>query len=193
MTTTHFDLMDQCAEIGLRKDTASLPVLFTALAHDDWRVRYAAAVALGDMPTPAAVAPLLSALAIEDAAPLYSQPELPAGGSAGSSGVVTPEFPAGTTPDQIEAWRRRGRVKQAVCLALGAIGDGSPGVLAVLHRYAVDSGEDYLVRASSCKALGQIGSPASRAVLSVASKDEEWCTSKEAMKGLECIDSVSRR
>ena len=182
--TTHFELMDQCADIGLRKDAASMPVLFTSLAHNDWRVRYAAAVALGDMPVPSAVPPLLAALAIEDAASLYNQPELTAGGPAGACDVVAPQFPAGTTADQIEAWRRRGRVKQAICLALGAIGDGSSGVLATLHRYAVDSGEDYMVRASACKALGLIASPTSRAVLTAATKDEEWCTNKEAVKAL---------
>ncbi len=184
MTTTHFELMDQCVDIGLRKDAASLPVLFMALAHADWRVRYTAAVALGDLRASAAVQPLLEALAIEDAAQLYSQPELPAGGSAGSPGGATPQFPAGTTPDQIEAWRRRGRLKQAICLALGEIGEGVPGVLSALHRYAVDSGENYMVRAAACKALGLIASPTSRAVLTAAAKDEEWCTSKEAVKAL---------
>ena len=191
--TTPYELMDQCADIALREDTAGVPTLLASLAHDDWRVRYAAAIALGDLRAPDAVQPLLAALAIEDASPLYTQPELPAGGSAGSPGGIAPQFPAGTTPDQIEAWRRRGRLKQAICIALGEIGNGSPGVLAALHRYAVDGGEDYLVRASACKALGQIGSPTSREVLSAASKDEEWCTSKEATKGLMRMDSVSRR
>lgn len=189
--TTNYELMDQCADIALRGDTASVPTLLAALAHADWRVRYAAAIALGDLRAAVAVKPLLAALAIEDAAPLYSQPQLPAGGSAGSPGGVSPQFPAGTTPDQIEAWRRRGRLKQAICLALGAIGEGDPGVLAALHRYAVDAGEDYLVRASACKALGQIGSPSSREVLLAAAKDEEWCTAKEATKGLMRMDSVS--
>ena len=185
MITSHFELMEQCAEIGLRGDTKALPVLFTALAHADWRVRYAAAVALGDVPDSSSVEPLLKALAVEDAASLYNQPPLPAGGFAGAPGGVRPTFAEGTTDDQIDAWRRRGRLKQAICLALGEIGENSPAVLVALHRYAVDAGEDYLVRASSCKALGKIASPTSRAVLTAASKDEEWCTAKEASKALE--------
>ncbi len=184
MITTHFDLMEQCAEIGMSRAVKELPVLWAALAHADWRVRYAAAVALGDVPDASSVEPLLAALAIEDAASLYSQPPLAAGGSAGAPGGSQPTFPEGTTEDQIEAWRRRGRLKQALCLALGEVANDSPGVLAALHRLAVDDGEDYLVRASACKALGKIASPASRDVLTVAAKDEEWCTAKEASKAL---------
>lgn len=184
MITTHFDLMEQCAEIGLNRDVRGLPVLFGALAHTDWRVRYAAAVALGDVPDASSIEPLLKALAIEDAAPLYSQPPLSAGGSAGAPGGTLPVFPEGTTEDQIEAWRRRGRLKQALCLALGAIAHGSPAVLAALHRYATDGAEDYLVRASACKALGLIGDLSSREFLSKAANDEEWCTAKEAAKAL---------
>lgn len=184
MNNALYERMERCADIALRCDLAALPEVFTALADADWQLRYAAAVALGDLRTKAAVKPLLAALAIEDAATLYNQPVLPAGGSAGSGNVTAPQFPNGTTPQQIEAWRRRGRLKQAICIALGEIGEGSPEVLAALQRYAVDGGEDYLVRASSCKALGLIGDPASREVLRAAVNDEEWCTNKEASKAL---------
>lgn len=184
MNTASYERMERCADIALRGDLNALPELFSALADADWQLRYAAAVALGDLRPKTAVQPLLAALAIEDAAPLYSQPPLSAGGSAGSGNVTAPQFPAGTTEEQIAAWTRRGRLKQAICLALGAVGEGAPEVLEALHRTAVDGGEDYLVRASSCKALGLIGSPTSRAVLDQAAKDEEWCTAKEAHKAL---------
>ena len=181
---THFELMDRCAEIGLAGDRAALPELFKLMMHDDWRVRYAASVAAGDLRAPEAIAPLMWVLWREDAAPLYSQPPLPAGGSAGSSGVTTPAFPEGTTPETIEAWRRRGRVKQAACLALGYIGEAAPQALAALQRYAVAPEEDYVVRAAACQALGKINHPSSREVLLRAAKDEEWCTNHEAAKAL---------
>jgi len=44
-----------------------------ALQSPDWRVRYAAAVALGDRRDPQAITGLLAALRLEDVAPLYSQ------------------------------------------------------------------------------------------------------------------------
>lgn len=180
-----YELMERCANIALNSDTAEVPTIIEALAHADWQVRYAAAIAAGDLAVPETIPSLLAMMAGEDAAPLYTQPPIAAGGSAGSSRVQAPVFPAGTTPDTIEAWRRRGRLKQAGCLALGAIGQISSEALTTLHRYAVDAGEDYPVRAAACQALGLLAQTESREVLQRASEDEEWCTKTEARKALQ--------
>lgn len=155
-----------------------------SLQSPDWRVRYAAAVALGDRRDPPAIAGLLAALRLEDAAPLYSQKEELGGTPAGANFAPRITFPPGTTPAIQDAWQRRGRLKQAICLALGQIGQAEPTVLAMLHRYVGNVEEDYTVRAAAAKALGQLRSPLSRPFLEKGAQDEEFCARTEARKAL---------
>jgi len=75
-------------------------------------------------------------------------------------------------------------VKQAICLALGQIGQAEPAVLAMLHRYVGNMDEDYTVRAAAGQALGQFGSPLSRPFLEKGAQDEEFCARTEARKAL---------
>ena len=175
-----FARMEECLAAAARPSSKTMDLLLRALADPAWEVRFAAAVALGDRPDPAAIDGLLGALREEDAAPLFTQKgEIIAhAGSTRPTAVDVPDDPAIR-----DAWRRRGRIKQAACLALGNT-KPDPRVLEVLHRYAVDISQDYMVRAAACKALGQIASPASKAVLERAVDDEEWCTKTEAMRAL---------
>ena len=179
-----FDRMEECMRAGAQLDDASFRYLLDAMADADWQVRYTAAVALGDRPDPAALDTLLAALQCEDAAPLYAQPAefatLPAGGNTPPSCV----FPDGTTQDTLDAWHRRGRVKQAICTTLGLLATPDPRALAVLQRYAVDQHEDYAVRAAANKALGLIAAHASLPAVTQAMSDQEWCTRCEATKAL---------
>jgi HEAT repeat protein len=184
-----YQKMERCSQFAQSDDCNIDGLLIELLSEGDWRVRYAAAVACGDRRAEVFVAPLLRVLAAEDAAPLYSQPEVEAGGHAGATEVLLPQFPGGTTPEEIEAWKRRGRLKQAACLALGQIGKVDARVLDVLHRYATDAREDYTVRAAACKALGEIGSTRSAPFLERATRDEEWCTATEAAKSLAKINA----
>ena len=182
--------MESAVAAGAQRDAASLAALLEMLRDPDWRVRYAAAVGLQDRGDPAAIPGLLAALAEEETAPLFSSPELP-GADFNAAGAQATEvvFPPGTSEETKEAWRRRGRVKQAVVLALGAIASDAPEVLAVLHRYARDAEQDYAVRASACHALGEIASPASLTCLEAACSDEEGCTRMEAVKGRGIVGS----
>jgi len=123
-------------------------------------------------------------LAAEDAAPLYTQQADLGGAPAGSPDERELAFPPGTTGATRAAWERRGRLKQAVCLALGAIAVTDQRALDALHRHATDQREDYPVRAAAAKALGQLHSPASRAALTLATQDPEWCTATEARQAL---------
>lgn len=154
------------------------------LGHRDWRIRYTAAVALGDMGAPASVPALVRALEAEDKEPLYSQKTEFGGAHAGSNSPVTLKFPDGVTEEALECWRRRGRLKQALCLALGQMGAAAAPALPSLHRHAVSQDEDYTVRAAACKALGLIGDASSVPALAKASSDPEWCTKTEAAKAL---------
>ncbi|HBC87673.1 MAG TPA: hypothetical protein DCZ94_12010 [Lentisphaeria bacterium] len=182
-----FDMMEYCAANATKKDDASFKKILTCLSDDNWRVRYAAAIALGDRKDPNAVDALVQVLDNEDKAPLFSQPKLEGGAHAGSNVPFSVIFPKGTTEATKEAWRRRGRLIQAACLALGNIGKTSPKALEKLHRYTTDQKCDYSVRAASCKALGQLASPESLPILEKATKDEEWCTSCEARKAVKKI------
>jgi len=184
---TVFEKMEFCAANASRQEEAAFTQTLALLADENWRVRYAAAVALGDRRDPRAVDALVQALRHENEAPLFEQPKLPGSCPAGCNIPFEVIFPEGTTEPTKEAWRRRGRVIQAAFLALGSIGTAAPGVLELLHRYATDQSRDYGVRAAACKALGQIAAPESLAVLEKAAGDEETCTKWEAKKGLKAI------
>ena len=161
--------------------------LVAKLGHRDWRIRYTAAVALGDRGEPASVPALVRALEAEDKEPLYSQKAEFGGAHAGSNRPGGIKFPDGVAEGTLECWRRRGRVKQALCLALGQMGAAAAPALPLLHRYAVSQEEDYQVRAAACKALGQIGDAASVPALEKASSDPEWCSKTEAARSLKTV------
>jgi HEAT repeat protein len=182
-----FDKMESCISSSGCKDEKSFDRLLESLSDGNWRVRYAAAIALGDRRDPKAIDPLLKTLQKEITEPIFSQPPLEGGAHAGSNSPFSVQFPEGTTEETKEAWRRRGRLMQAICLALGSIGGSAPGMLEILHRYATDQSCDYGVRAAACKALGQIASKESVPFLEKAAADEEWCTKTEARKALDSI------
>ena len=189
--STIFEKMELCAVNAKSKDQETLAETIVMLGDENWRVRYAAAIALGDRRDPAAVDALLQALNRENQEPLFTQPKLEGGGPAGAPDCAAIIFPLGTTDQTKEAWRRRGRVIQAICLALGNIAAASPAVLELLHRYATDQACDYAVRAAACKALGQLARPESLATLEKAIGDEEWCTSCEAKKAVRAISGTA--
>ena len=184
---TCFAKLERCAEAGRLADDASLTELLALLQDPEWRVRYAAAVALGDRRDARAVAPLVACLAAEDAAPLFTQKTDIGSSPAGYPFDFKAEFPPDLTPETRACWERRGRVKQAASLALGAIGKTAPEILAHLHRYVTDPSHDPEVRAAAAKALGLIGDPTSRPHIEKATQDFEWCTRTEAQTALRRI------
>ncbi len=179
--------MDACAAVAEGGDATGLSDLVGALADPDWRVRYAAIVALGDLGDPQAAKPLLALLQAEAREPLFTQPPLEGSGHAGTTEEFAVAFPEGTTETTKEAWRRRGRLLQAGCLALANLGTPTAVALELLHDFATDQKRDYMVRAAACKVLGQIACPESLPVLEQATRDEEWCTATEARKALAAI------
>ncbi|MCX7935590.1 MAG: HEAT repeat domain-containing protein [Planctomycetota bacterium] len=186
-----FAAMEECLQLASTRGAGAVAEIKQRLSHPDWRVRYAAAVALGDRRAAEAVPELLAALAAEDAAPLFSQPRSLGGGPAGSPAArEVDEILRATPPEVLEAWRRRGRLKQAICLALAEIGPAAKEAMPILRRYAVDQSQDYAVRAAACHALGRIAPEANRDVLLQASQDEEWCTRTEARKALRRVSAA---
>jgi hypothetical protein len=185
--STIFEKMEYCAANALSEDEDSFARTLALLKDENWRVRYAAAVALGDRRDPGAVDALVETLHLEGNAPLFSQPKLEGSLPARSNMPYEIAFPEGTTEAMKEAWRRRGRVAQAAFLALGNIGVATPAILELLHDYALDQSRDYIVRAAACKALGQLALPESLEIVEKATRDEEWCTACEARKALRNI------
>jgi len=188
---TVFEKMEFCAANATQSDETAFIQTLALLSDANWRVRYAAAIALGDRRDPKAVDALVQALHRENEAPLFTQPKLEGGAHAGSNDPFNVIFPAGTTEETKEAWRRRGRVLQAACLALGNIGTADPAALELLYEFALNQNRDYVVRAAACKALGQIADAESLPVLEKASKDEEWCTACEARKSVQKIRALA--
>jgi HEAT repeat protein len=186
MMTTLYEKMEACQHAVSGDRESALTALKAALADADWRVRYAAVVAAGDMRAGVLVPALVEVLRQEDAAPLYSQDGEIAGGPAGANTPMKARS-EGIDEATLDAWRRRGRLKQAVLWALNDIGQSTPGIRASLHKYAVDQREDYAVRAAACRALRVLGNASSVAVLEQAAKDDEWCTNCEAKKSLRVL------
>lgn len=185
--STVFEKMELCAASASLSDDASFARTLGMLSDDNWRVRFAAAVALGDRRDPRAVDALVQTLRAESEAPVFSQPKLEASIPAGSNRTLDVPFPPGTTESTKEAWRRRGRLIQAICFALGDIGVATPAALELMHVYALNQDLDYMVRASATRALGLLARPESLPILEQAARDEEWCTACEARKALKKI------
>ena len=183
---TFFEKIESCQRSGTVVRSAALATLTELLADADWRVRYAAVIAAGDLRAVELVPRLVSVLRDEDVAPLYAQPGDLSGGPAGANTPMKAKLDA-ADPVTLDAWRRRGRIKQAVLWALADIGHSSAEVRAFLHRYAVDQKEDYAVRAAACRALGVLGDASSVGVLEQAATDGDWCTNCEAKKSLRAL------
>lgn len=161
--------------------------------HADWRVRYAAAVAMGETGDQRWLPELKAMLQIENGRPLYSQP--PAHFSNGIDdarlaeqiGPIAVHFDQPVDEQTLDAWRCRGRVKQAVLFALHALGAADDEVRALLHAYLTDPKEDYPVKAAAGRALAAVGNETSLPALQAAQQVDEWCTQTEATKAIGSI------
>jgi HEAT repeat protein len=178
-------LMDRCF--------ADLPFARTALAHPDWHVRFAAAEAVGRAGDRGALDALHALLESERGQPLYSQPPVRYEGLGDATEIaerVDPlimSFPSEPDPETREAWRRRGRLKQAALFAIACIGEAGAPLAAEVRRLAAEDGEDEPVRAAACRCLGRIGGAESLPALEKAAAVDEWCTATEARKSIEAI------
>lgn len=167
------------------------PVELERLAlHENWRVRYAAAVAIGQTPDRRWLPLLKEMLRIENARPLYTQPPAHFSNSTDDTrmaeqiGPITATFDHAVDEATLDAWRCRGRVKQAVLFALYEVGEADDELRAILHAYLEDPQEEYPIKAAAGRALGRVGNRSSIPALQVAQKFDEWCTQMEATKAM---------
>ena len=158
--------------------------------HADWRVRYAAAVAIGQTRDQRWLPLLKELLQLENARPLYSQPPAHFTNSTDDTRMAEQIGPIGVSFEQVvddatkEAWRCRGRVKQAILFALAELGAADDEMRALLHVYLEAPNEDYAVKAAAGRALAAVGNQSSIPALQIAQKFDEWCTQTEATKAL---------
>lgn len=191
MSTT-LKRMNHCFALAHVAGEKALGELLEALNDPEWRVRLAAVVALGDRRERAAVRNLLQILEEESNAPIYSQPKEFVVVGAAQVAAAKPVFPDGTTDAEKSAWERRGRLKQAVCLSLGAIGIVDERIIAILGDYASSMREDGAVRSAAAKSLGLLGDPAALPYLEKAARDGDWCPRTEAQKAIRQITAGSQ-
>ena len=162
-----------------------------AAVHADWRVRYAAALAMAQDPMPRWLPFLQRMLEIESERQLYAQPAVRFSVGTGDTrmaeqiGPIEVLFDAEYAEATKEAWRCRGRVRQAVLFAIAAIGTCDDELREMLHGFLRDPDEDFAVKAATARALGMIGHPDSVPFLHMAVAVDEWCTNREARKALQ--------
>lgn len=171
----------------------------TAMAEhwDDarWRVRYAAAIGMGESGDPTWLPVLRAMMAIEDGRDLYGQPQVREfigsyDDTRAAEQLVATEaiWESPPTPDQYDSWQCRGRVRQACILAVDAIGRADPEWRQILHDVLSDADEDSLVKAAAAKALANVGTTDSIPHLRRALELDEWCLTVEARKALSALD-----
>ncbi len=159
--------------------------------NPDWRVRYAAAVAIGELRDKKYLPLLCNLLRSEGERPLYTQPAVlgyensyddtrMAEQLVPIKEIFDKEYPE----DMREAWRCRGRVRQACIFAIRDVGKATDEVLKLLHTFLIDPKEDYAVKAASAMALGSVGHDGSIPYLEKLMELDEWCCQCEAKKAL---------
>jgi HEAT repeat protein len=167
--------------------------------HHDWRVRYAAAVAMGESGDPRWLPQLGELLAMEDGRDLYGQPRVlgftnsfddtrMAEQLIATEAIFDQEYPE----DRMDAWRCRGRVRQAALLAVDAIGTATPELIQLIHDVLEDPDEDFSVKAAGAKALGRVGDALSLPALERALEFDEWCLQVEAHKAIDSLSGTTR-
>jgi HEAT repeat protein len=181
------------------EDCFRAPHRLAEYARDaDWRVRYAAAVALGETHDPARLPLLKEMLRREEGRDLYSQPPAVFTNTSDDTrmaeqiGPIAVHFAADYPAETLEGWRCRGRVKQAILFALYEIGAADAEMLEMVQDCILRQGEDYPVKAAAARALGAVGSRDSLAALEAAERIDEWCTQHEARKAMGRINYAAR-
>lgn len=177
---------------GLMEEVLSRPETIEQYAtHPDWRVRYAAAVAMGETGDGKWIDTLYAMLKYEDTRELYTQPRVLGFENSYDDTRMAEQlvpikeiFDQDYPEDLKEDWRCRDRVKQACLFAVGDIGKVSGEMLAYLHATLQRQGEDYAVCAATARALGTVGHKGSIPYLEKALQIDEWCVQTEARKAI---------
>lgn len=185
-------MTDRAPDFALMERALTEPSVMAALGrHPHWRVRYAAAIGMGETGDPAWLNDLRAIMAMEEERDLYGQPQVQEF-IGGFDDTRAAELLAATeavwetppTPEQYDAWQCRGRVRQACILAVAAIGQADDAWRELLHRVLRDPWDDFVVKAAAAKALQRVGTRDSLPHLEFAVTLDEWCLSLESRKAI---------
>lgn len=158
--------------------------------HPNWRVRYAAAVSMGETRSTDWLPSLKAMLRHEATRDLYTQPPAVFTNASDDTrmaeivGPIDVHFDSAPTEKMLEDWRCRGRVKQAILFAIHEIGVADKELLELINHCITRESEDYPVKAAAARALGAVGNEDSLPILKIAEAVDEWCTQTEARKAI---------
>lgn len=191
-----FTEMEKCFEYDVKREDEWEAYIRYAASHDSFFVRYSAAAAIEIYGKEKHIPILLKILEREELDPVYGQPAGLKNTDAAAGDIHVGEigFPEKTDGYEKAAWQRRGKLKQAACLAADGIYrrerpvSKNERLIELLHQYAADQREDYSVRAAAAKTLRAAGDSESLPVLRLAAQDPEFCTSLEARKSIASIE-----
>ena len=168
---------------------ASAAELISLLAHDDWQVRMAAALTLGERREEGAREALLACLDAERDEEIFENKKaycwFVRGNADAFEGDKTP-IRREDDPARFAAWSRRWRLKGQISRALGRI--GGPGVEEALLR-SIKDGQDFHYYVCVCQALRDCGTEKSLPALERFLNYEEWCTQRYAQDAVGAIAS----
>jgi len=191
---TYLEKLKRVEDLYARISVGETAALQEALDEGDWTLIQSALMAIRRYPMAEASPVIFAVLAREAKRDLYGQKEdLTGSADAEKSQAGNAEGIKAYAPQTIADWMCRWRVKQAACLALGAIAAQhgrqalSGEVFAELCRLAVSETDDYQVRAAACFALAAAADPAAAPALEKMATNDEFCTRTEAKKALAAI------
>ena len=181
--THHYELMEMLF--------GDEDILKVQALHRDWRVRYAAASAMGESKSTKWLDDIQRLLLMEERRSLYSQPKVKSFvNSYDDTRMAEMLVPIEVVFDKdhpealLEDWRCRGRVRQACLFALYEIGKVNDDLLQLLYKYILDDEEDNTVKAAAARVLGIAGSSESIPILEKALVIDEWCLQTEVKKAI---------
>ena len=166
-------------------------------SHPEWRVRYAAAIGMGETRDARWLPTLFALMKREADRDLYGQPRVKEFVGSYDDTLAAEQLIATRaiwdnepTAEQRDDWQCRGRVRQAAILAVHSIGQRDPDWEQLLIEVLHDRSEDSVVRTAAAKALSRIGAEASIAPLRDALQIDEWCLAIEVRKSLRALGEV---
>lgn len=162
--------------------------------HPEWRVRYCAAIGMGETGDARWLPALYDLMKLEAARDLYGQPRVKQFVNSYDDTLAAEQLVATEaiwevepTATQRDDWQCRGRVRQAAILAVHAIGQPDSAWEQLLIEVLHDGREDSVVRTAAAKALSRVGGAASLNPLRAALEIDEWCLAIEVRKSLSAL------
>ncbi len=166
--------------------------------HPDWRVRYAAAVAIGERADASLLPVLEEIVRREKGRPLYSQPSCRFENAPDDTGMAEMVGPIRACFDReydeetLQAWQCRGRVLQAAYFAYAKIGRESKFLNEEMYRILQEDVDDAAM-AAGYVAFAACGGKEVYARLCEIGESKHYCANFERGKTLKKLEKKCTR